>query len=439
VLFKRLFIFQFVLLFFLISLFLDNSVFALAFMPPPPSPDPVTLVANGSTATASWTDSGWAYYYYVAISTSDTFIDWSEDVGAVAPLSSKEFTGLAAGTYYVYVSSADFSLIWSTPTRSNAVTINETIPPTINSVSSDKANGTYGEAEIIDIDIFFSEAVTSTGDVTITLETGSTDRSCTFSVSNASTASCNYSVQAGDSTSDLNQLLISGVIVDQVGNTMTSFTPTTSLAVNKDLVINTSEEEVAATTNEESSETTEDSSSCSAEKPSSTPDLYQIEASDNSAKLFFTPPTNSVTGYTVEYGTTSSANEFAVAFSNSDTTGAVTYNIENLTTQKTWYFRVKANNDCVGTAWSNTKSTLIGEELEEVEEEVVEEVATQEAEIQVPEVISQPAVLGIATEVVMDSDFSMLTLILIWLGLILFLIILVIVWRKIRKRNKNLS
>ena len=57
----------------------------------------------------------------------------------------------------------------------DSITYDSTLP-TITNITSDKANGSYTTAEVIDIDLTFSEAVTSTGDVTVTLETGDTDR-----------------------------------------------------------------------------------------------------------------------------------------------------------------------------------------------------------------------------------------------------------------------
>ncbi len=119
-------------------------------------------------------------------------------------------------------------------------TINsDSTAPTITSVSSDKANGTYTTGEVIDIDVTFSEAVTSTGNVTVTLETGATDRTCTFTITSASTGTCNYTVQAGDTTSDLTVNTISGTIADASSNAMTNFVPATNLATNKALVIDT--------------------------------------------------------------------------------------------------------------------------------------------------------------------------------------------------------
>ncbi|TXG78962.1 hypothetical protein E6Q11_00030 [Candidatus Dojkabacteria bacterium] len=77
------------------------------------------------------------------------------------------------------------------------VSVVHTVDPVVKltSISSDKANDTYRPGDVIDIDLTFSDIVTSTGNVTITLETGTTDRTCTFTVTKSKTATCNYTVQ----------------------------------------------------------------------------------------------------------------------------------------------------------------------------------------------------------------------------------------------------
>ncbi len=115
-------------------------------------------------------------------------------------------------------------------------TSGDLVAPTISSVSSDKTAGTYKAGEIIDIDVTFSKAVTSTGNVTVTLETGDTDRTCTFAINNSSTGTCNYTVQEGDISSDLNAT-ISGTIKDQSDNSLSNYTPATTLEANEALVI----------------------------------------------------------------------------------------------------------------------------------------------------------------------------------------------------------
>ncbi len=118
-------------------------------------------------------------------------------------------------------------------------TVDNTLP-TVTNVTSDKANGSYTVGEVIDIDVTFSEAVTSTGNVTVTLETGTTDRTCTFTVSSGTTGTCNYTVQSGDISGDLTVNSITGTVADAAGNALsTPATPTTNLAANKALVIDT--------------------------------------------------------------------------------------------------------------------------------------------------------------------------------------------------------
>jgi len=116
----------------------------------------------------------------------------------------------------------------------------DAIAPTITNISSDTANGLYGDGKVIDIDVTFSESVTSTGNVTVTLETGENDRTCTFSISAGTSGSCNYVVQTGDSSYDLNVKSVSGTIADDADNAMINFTPATNLADNKNILINVS-------------------------------------------------------------------------------------------------------------------------------------------------------------------------------------------------------
>ena len=135
------------------------------------------------------------------------------------------------GTVTAYTSTLSGDTTW---TVGNC----DSTAPTITNGSSDKANGSYTIGEVIDIDVTFSETVTSTGNVTVTLETGVTDQTCAFTVSSSTTGTCNYTVVSGDTSADL-EATISGTIADTAGNAMVSFTPATGLAANKALVIDT--------------------------------------------------------------------------------------------------------------------------------------------------------------------------------------------------------
>ncbi|MFZ1655225.1 MAG: cohesin domain-containing protein, partial [Candidatus Moraniibacteriota bacterium] len=79
-------------------------------------------------------------------------------------------------------------------TRTPATVTVDGTAPTITSITSSHANGTFTTGEIIPVSLTFAEAVTSTGNVTVTVETGTTDRTCTFTVTNSTTGSCNYTV-----------------------------------------------------------------------------------------------------------------------------------------------------------------------------------------------------------------------------------------------------
>lgn len=109
-----------------------------------------------------------------------------------------------------------------------------TIPPTITSVSSSVANGSYKAGSIIDVNVYFSESVTSTGGVTVNLNTG---RSCTLDVVGSNRGSCNYVVDPADSVERLDISSISGIIRDADGNAMTNFSPASNLSQNNQISI----------------------------------------------------------------------------------------------------------------------------------------------------------------------------------------------------------
>ena len=159
-----------------------------------------------------------------------------------------DVSNLVSGTVYTFAFNAtDAAGNTATEVSRTSVTF-DTTAPTITSVSSDKVAGSYTVDELIDIDVTFSEVVTSTGDATVTLETGVTDRTCTIAPSGESTKSCNYTVQTGDTSSDLDAT-ISGTIADAAGNAMSNFTPTTGLAANEALVIDTTAPSAPGTPN----------------------------------------------------------------------------------------------------------------------------------------------------------------------------------------------
>ena len=115
------------------------------------------------------------------------------------------------------------------------------------------ANGSYGIGAVISLTIGFSEDVivdTTNGTPTLQLQTGDIDRYATYATgSGTATLTFQYTVQEGDTSTDLDQLsstaltLNGGSINDAAGNaailTLAAPGDTGSLAANADLVIDT--------------------------------------------------------------------------------------------------------------------------------------------------------------------------------------------------------
>ncbi|MGP0172268.1 Ig-like domain-containing protein [Pseudomonas sp. NCHU5208] len=130
----------------------------------------------------------------------------------------------------------------------NDLTLTAPTAPTVTSVSSSTANDTYRIGDTIVVTVQFSSAVNVTGTPTLTLETGTTDRVLNYlSGSGSDTLSFSYTVQAGDSSADLDYVstaalsLNGGSIEDGANQAALLTLPTPgaagSLGANKALVV----------------------------------------------------------------------------------------------------------------------------------------------------------------------------------------------------------
>ncbi|MGO2233527.1 MAG: DUF4347 domain-containing protein, partial [Marinomonas sp.] len=124
------------------------------------------------------------------------------------------------------------------------------VPAVVASVAATTSNGSYNEGDVIAITVTFDDAVTVTGTPQLILETGSEDRVVDYvSGSGSNTLTFNYTVQAGDTSADLDYISTSaltlngGSIKDAGGYdaTLTLATPgaSDSLGANKAIVIDT--------------------------------------------------------------------------------------------------------------------------------------------------------------------------------------------------------
>jgi hypothetical protein len=105
-----------------------------------------------------------------------------------------------------------------------------------------------------------------------------------------------------------------------------------------------------------SSSSSTTSSSCVPATIHSTPNLYEVDTEQTSARLYFTPASGA-DGYTVSYGTTTSADQYAVSFGNGDQSGAVSYTVNGLQNGVTYYFKVKGTKSCSSSDWSSVVAT----------------------------------------------------------------------------------
>ena len=173
--------------------------------------------------------------------------DTSADLDYVATNS------LTAGTSIRDSGNKDATLTLPSPGAANSLGANKAIvidgtSPTVTSVSATTANGTYKIGDNVIVTVTFSETVSVTGTPTITLETGTTDRTINYNGtgSGTNTLQFNYTVQSGDVTADLdyvatNSLNAGTSIKDAAGNDATLTLPSpgaaNSLGANKALVI----------------------------------------------------------------------------------------------------------------------------------------------------------------------------------------------------------
>lgn len=92
---------------------------------------------------------------------------------------------------------------------------------------------------------------------------------------------------------------------------------------------------------------------CDKQAPDHSPDLFQIDTTKNTAKLFFTPVNNAVDQYYIAYGFTEGDERFGVKFDKGYYDGVIDYTINELAPNTNYYFRVRAGNGCATGSWSN--------------------------------------------------------------------------------------
>ncbi|MBI3887663.1 fibronectin type III domain-containing protein [Candidatus Microgenomates bacterium] len=126
----------------------------------------------------------------------------------------------------------------------------------------------------------------------------------------------------------------------------------------------TSSEDVAGTTIADltinitvpNSSTSPPSSSpdCTNQKPSHTPDLFEINTTNSKATLFFAPAGNPTTKYFISYGSKIGAEDYGTDFNLTNSSGVISYTINYLSPNRNYYFKIRAANGCMPGDWSQT-------------------------------------------------------------------------------------
>jgi len=213
----------------------------------------ITFAANGGTATGA------------TISSVTTTTNTSTAGGETTIRLVLSITGAVSGAETITITpatSAIFDLAGnpaSITTSTGAVLLSASAGPTVTNVTTTKNSGTYGQGEVIVIQVAFSSLVNVTGAPTLTLETGITDSQASFTGgSGTTTLEFTYTVQSGDSSSDLDYasttaLSLNGGTIKNAGGldaTLVLPTPGTagSLGVNKAIVIDGISSTIASVT-----------------------------------------------------------------------------------------------------------------------------------------------------------------------------------------------
>ncbi|MGE4241864.1 beta strand repeat-containing protein [Ramlibacter sp.] len=205
----------------------------------------LTLATGGAGRTATYTSGSGSN------SLTFTYTVQAGDTSADLDYASTAALALNGGT--IRNGATDAVLTLATPGAANSLGANKAIgidgvAPTATTLNSTTANGTYGVGAVIAVQVAFSEAVTVTGTPVLTLETGAVDRTAAYaSGSGTNTLTFNYTVQAGDTSADLDRAigaaltLGGGTIRDAAGNDATLTVPEPaaegSLGANRNLVI----------------------------------------------------------------------------------------------------------------------------------------------------------------------------------------------------------
>lgn len=95
-------------------------------------------------------------------------------------------------------------------------------------------------------------------------------------------------------------------------------------------------------------------SECSEQKPGSAPEIYQIDRTASSVKLYVNPGGDPYNSFFISYGVGADTYHYATYFGSLIASGALSHEIDGLSTGMSYSFKVQAMNGCTPSNWSNT-------------------------------------------------------------------------------------
>lgn len=92
---------------------------------------------------------------------------------------------------------------------------------------------------------------------------------------------------------------------------------------------------------------------CSDQESPGTPNLFQIDADSTQATLYFAPVDKPVSNYYISYGYTPGDERFGTFTDQGSSTGVLSYTVNALSADTTYYFKIRSQNGCRPGNWSN--------------------------------------------------------------------------------------
>lgn len=106
------------------------------------------------------------------------------------------------------------------------------------------------------------------------------------------------------------------------------------------------------TSQPEQPKSTTETPQCTSSKPNTTPNLFQIDVTNNSAKIYFAPVTNA-NNYYVAFGLAPNDNTFGAQLDTGSYAGVLSYEIKSLSPSTTYFVRIRGGNGCMPGEWGN--------------------------------------------------------------------------------------